>query len=427
MIENEDEAISNSLWTATANRAPSCPPLAGDAETEVAIVGGGYTGLSAALHLAERGIRATVLEAETPGWGASGRNDGQVNPNLKEDPDAIEARFGRETGERIVAFAGDTARLVFDLIARLGIECDARQAGWIQALHDDEAEARARARVEQWRRRGAPLRMLARDEAAALLGTDAYRGAMIDERGGTVHPLNYALGLADAALRAGAAIHGRSRVTRLEARGDGHCLHTAQGRLKARKVLVATNAHTGPATPALARTVVPVRSVQVATDVLPPDVRDAILPLGQSVADSRRLLVYFRKDAAGRFVIGGRGAYSGRATRTQMQALRAAATRLYPALEGIEWRYDWGGLIAMTRDHYPHLSRVAPGIMAAMGYNGRGLAAATALGKVLADWAAGAGEDELPFPVAPPRRIPFHFLRKPAVAAVVAWSRWRDG
>ena len=348
MIANEIAPIANSLWTATANPVPPCPPLNGPAETEVAIIGGGFTGLSAALHLAEAGVAATVLEAETPGWGASGRNGGQVNPGLKEDPDAVEARFGAEMGARMVRLSGDAADLVFGLIRRHGIDCAGAQTGWIQPVHDRAALSVVEKRVTQWNRRGAPLRMLSKGETADLLGTDQYLAGMIDERGGTVHPLNYALGLADAALRAGAAIHGRSRVTRLEARGDGHCLHTAQGRLKARKVLVATNAHTGPVTPALARTVVPVRSVQVATDVLPPDVRDAILPLGQSVADSRRLLVYFRKDAAGRFVIGGRGAYSGRATRVQMQALRAAATRLYPALEGIEWRYDWGGLIAMA-------------------------------------------------------------------------------
>lgn len=426
MIRNEDEVISNSLWTATANPAPSCPPLAGDAETEVAIIGGGFTGLSAAVHLAERGISVTLLEAESPGWGASGRNGGQVNPGLKEDPDTIEARFGPDMGARMVALSGGSAQLTFDLIARLGIDCAASQTGWIQPFHSDQSEATVRRRVGQWNRRGAPLRMLPREEAAALLGTDAYRGAMIDERGGNLHPLNYALGLADAALRAGAKVHGLSRVTRLESRGESHVLHTAAGRLTARKVLIGTNGYTGPATPGLARTVVPIRSIQVATDILPESARKTILPQGHSASDSRRLLLYFRKDQHGRFVMGGRGAYTSGATQIRMKALREASLRLYPELEGVEWRYAWGGFVAMTQDHYPHLSRVAPGIMSAMGYNGRGVGMATALGKVLADWASGTPEADLSFPVAPPQPIPFHFLRKPAVAAVVAWSRLRD-
>jgi glycine/D-amino acid oxidase-like deaminating enzyme len=268
--------------------------------------------------------------------------------------------------------------------------------------------------------------MLSREETAALLGTDAYRCAMIDERGGNLHPLNYALGLAGAASRAGAIIHGGSRVTRLESRGDSHVLHTEGGRLTARKVLIGTNGYSGDATPPLARTVVPIRSIQVATDILPEALQRSILPQGHSASDSRRLLLYFRKDQHGRFVMGGRGAYGESGTLSQMQALRDISLRLYPGLRGVEWRYAWGGFVAMTQDHYPHLSRVAPGVMSAMGYNGRGVGMATALGKVMADWASGTPEVELPFPVAAPQPIPFHFLRRPAVATVVAWSRLRD-
>jgi len=185
MIANEIAPIANSLWSATANPTPSCPPLAGTEETEVAIIGGGYTGLSAALHLAERGMAVTVLESETPGWGASGRNGGQVNPGLKEDPDMIERQFGAEMGGRIVRLAGGAGDLVFDLIRRHDIDCAAAQTGWIQPVHDEAATKVVQSRVEQWTRRGAPLRMLSRQETASLLGTESYLGGMIDERGGT--------------------------------------------------------------------------------------------------------------------------------------------------------------------------------------------------------------------------------------------------
>lgn len=426
MIANEIAPIANSLWSATANPTPSCPALTGTQDTEVAIIGGGFTGLSAALHLAERGVAVTVLESETPGWGASGRNGGQVNPGLKEDPDMIEAHFGTDMGGRMIKLAGDAANLVFDLIRRHKIDCAGSQTGWIQPIHDAAAQKVVQSRVEQWARRGAPLHMLSAQETARMLGTEAYLGGMIDERGGNLHPLNYALGLADAAQKAGAVLHGQSRATKLESGATGHVVHTANGKLRARKVLLCTNGYTDGLVPPLNKTVVPIRSVQVATAPLSDNIRQSILPGGHSASDSRRLLNYFRLDPQGRFVMGGRGAYDAKGIQRQMALLRKSSIELYPQLGDTEWVYAWGGFVAMTADHYPHLNRVSPTIMAALGYNGRGVAMATALGRVLADWASGTPEAQLDFPVTDPAPIPFHFLRKPAVSATVAWYGLRD-
>ena len=426
MIANEDPVIAESLWTATANPAPDCPPLDGAAECEVAVIGGGFAGLSAALHLAEAGVDVRLLEAETPGWGASGRNGGQVNPGLKAEPDEIEARFGPDLGGRMVRLAGDAADLVFDLIARHGIDCAAARPGWIQPIHDAASEKTVAARVAQWQRRGAPVDMLSARETADLLGTDAYRGAMLDRRGGNLHPLNYALGLARAAQRAGAVLHGQSRVRSLTAEGETHLLRTDRGQLRARRVLICTNGYTDATLAPLERTVVPIRSVQVATAPLSDNVRRSILPGGHSASDSRRLLLYFRLDPEGRFVMGGRGDYGRAGTLRQMQMLRAASARLYPQLGEVEWRYAWGGMVAMTADHYPHLDQLRPGVMAGIGFNGRGVAMATAMGRVLAEWASGTPRAGLDFPVTPPQPIPFHALRRPAVRATVAWYRLRD-
>ncbi len=426
MIANEAPVIANSLWSATANPSPDCPPLRGQAETEVAIVGGGFTGLSAALHLAEAGVAVTLLEAETPGWGASGRNGGQVNPGLKEDPDAIEARFGSDMGSRMVRLSGEAANLVFSLIRRHRIDCAGQQVGWIQPIHNEEARKVVEARVGQWTRRGAPLRVLSRTETADLLGTDVYLGGMMDERGGNLHPLNYALGLAWAAQGAGARLHGQSRVTGMERQGTGWRLTTAQGGVTARRVLLCTNGYTDGLAPGLARTVVPIRSIQVATAPLSDNIRRSILPGGHSASDSRRLLLYFRLDPEGRFVMGGRGDYSERGTRQQMDKLRRASIEMYPQLAQADWAHAWGGFVAMTADHYPHLDRVGPNAVAALGYNGRGVAMATAMGRVLADWARGTPEAELDFPVTDLRPIPFHFLRRPAVSALLNWYRLRD-
>ena len=426
MIKNEEQVISNSLWNATANDTPDYPPLSGSDEAEVVIIGAGFTGLSAALHLAEKGIRVIVVEAETSGWGASGRNGGQANPGLKEEPDTIISRFGPEMGRKVIDLSGNAGRFVFDLIERLGIDCAATKEGWIQPYHSDTSEATVRNRVEQWSRHGGGLRLLSREETAHLLGTDVYRGAMIDDRGGNLHPLNYVLGLARAAQKAGAVIYAHTRVASLHSENGAHVLQTDRGRIKAKRVLIGTNGYTGAATPVLSHSVVPIRSVQVATDILPPEIQAQILPQGNAVSDSRRLLLYFRKDQFGRFIMGGRGNYSEQGTLKQMQALREVSEKLYPALKGVEWRYSWGGFVAMTADHYPHLNMVAPGIMAAVGYNGRGVAMATVLGKLMADWASGTRPEDLPFPVTPTKPIPFYFMRKPAVMATVAWARLRD-
>ena len=426
MIENEIAPIADSLWTATANPAPLCPPLSGSSETEVAVIGGGFTGLSAALHLALAGVRVTVLEAESPGWGASGRNGGQVNPGLKEDPDTIEARCGPDMGGRIVRLVGGAPDLVFSLIKRHEIDCDAVRTGWIQPIHDQVALNVVKNRVDQWVRRGAPLRMLTGPETSELLGTAAYIGGMLDSRGGNLHPLNYALGLAHAAQRSGAVLHGGSRATRMLREGDHHVIETSQGRLTAARVLLCTNGYTDGLVAPMARTIVPIRSVQVATAPLSDNVSRSILPGGHAASDSRRLLLYFRLDRDGRFMMGGRGAYDTPGTLRQMEQLRRASVELYPQLGDATWSHAWGGNVAMTADHYPHLSRAGPGIMAALGYNGRGVAMATAMGKVLADWASGTPDIALDFPVTDARPIPLHILRKPAVTATVAWYRLRD-
>ena len=427
MIANEAPVIADSLWSATANPGPDCPPLIGEVEADVAIIGAGYTGLSAALHLAEAGRRVVVLEAESPGWGASGRSGGQVNPGLKEDPDAIEARFGAEMGGRMIAVSGGAGKSVFDLIDRHGIQCDAVRSGWIRAAHNDRGLDALKTTAAQWQARGAPVRVLQRDEIAQMIGTESYVGGLIDPRGGNLHPLNYALGLATAAQAAGANVHGQSRVRSLSPERGSYRVATVRGTVRARRVLVCTNGYSGDLIPDLARSVVPVRSVQVATAPLGANVLTTILPGRQAPSDTRRLLLYYRLDAKGRFIMGGRGAYDDAGTRRQFEALRRVSERMFPELGPVNWVHAWGGFVAVTVDHYPHLNRIDEGILAGLGYNGRGVAMATVMGRVMADWAMGRPESELDFPVTPLRPIPLHRLRRLGVSAAVAKNRLLDG
>ncbi len=426
MIQNEQTSLANSLWSATANTAPDCPPLIGDAEADVVVIGGGFTGLSAALHLAEAGRSVILIEAETPGWGASGRNGGQINPGLKEDPDAVEAHFGPVFGPRAVSTSGGAADFVASLIRKHDIDCGFSQRGWVQPVHDASAMPTITRRVDQWQKRGAPLRLLPQHEASDILGTESYLGALIDERGGQLHPLNYALGLAHAAIRAGAVLHGHTRALRIERQGAGHLVTCETGAVRAGRVLIGTNGYTDDIAPRVRRSVVPIRSIQIATNPLSDNLRRSILPYGHSASDSRRLLLYFRFDQDGRFLMGGRGDYTESGLKRQFAALRSVSETIYPQLGGVPWTYGWGGFVAMTADHYPHLSSPGDGIMSAVGYNGRGVAMATVLGKVMADWACGTPERDLDFPVTRLKPIPFHILRRPAVAATIAWSRLKD-
>lgn len=427
MIPNERPVIANSLWTATAKRMPDFPQLAGRNKTDVAVVGGGFSGLSTALHLAEAGVQVTLLEAQQPGWGASGRNGGQINVGLKDAPSVIRKKFGKEYGNRMIEMSGKAGDLVFDLIEKHDIDCNAIRPGWLRAAHTTKTLDELHNLALEWRGLGADVRPLGRDEMARLTGTDDYLGGLIDMRGGNLQPFNYAVGLADAAQELGAVIHGGSAVTKIEQTAKGHCVHTSTGSVEAPQVVLCTNAYSNKDLHAnLAKSVLPVRSVQIATKPLSDNIRKSILPELHALSDARRLLLYFRLDADGRFLMGGRGTYNDTSTRRQFERLKRITAKLYPQLADAEWDYAWGGFVALTRDHYAHLHEIAPGLKAGLGYNGRGVAIATAMGAVLAKWAQGAPNDELAFPVTTIKPLPFSFARETMVEAEILRLRLLD-
>ena len=415
-----------SLWAATAPPGPETPALRGDSRTEVAIVGAGFTGLSAALHLSAAGRAVAVIDSGEAGWGASGRNGGQVIAGLKHDPAEILARFGERQGARFVAFAGGAADFVFDLIDRHRIACQAERKGWLQAAHSPTLLPVLERRAKAWQALGAPVRFLDGAAATRELGARGYAGALLDLRGGVLQPLAYARGLARAALAAGAAIHAGTPALKLEARGNGWVLTTPQGNLSAQRVVLATNGYTGSLWPGLQQSVVPVMSYQGATAPLGDNLRRSILPEGRAASDTRRLLAYFRLDPEGRLVLGGRGKFRDSSDPADYAAVRQRLSQLFPQLGEVAWQYFWGGRVALTADHYPHLHRLAPNLYAAFGYNGRGVAMASRLGALVAEWMLGRADDELPVPVQPLRPIPLHALRRPVLSLLVGWKGMRD-
>ena len=314
------------------------PALEGDVQADVAVIGGGITGLSTALHLAEQGTRVALLEAEQPGWGASGRNGGQVNPGLKLDPDTVERDFGKDLGGRMNALAGAAPAFVFELIERHAIRCEARRNGTLRAaIHAKHAD-QVRATAEQLLRRGAPVEILQGAELEQATGTAHYRLAMLDRRGGDLNPLSYARGLLRAARAAGAAVHGGTRALALRRTAAAWMVDTAGGTVAAPQVVLATNGYTDDLWPNLRRTVIPLFGAIAATAVLPESIARGVMPSRAVLYESGTITVYYRVDAGSRLLIGGRGPQHEISATAAIPHLLAYARVLWPALAGIRGR-----------------------------------------------------------------------------------------
>lgn len=420
-------SVAGSLWSATAAPGPVLGPLTESVRADVAIIGAGYTGLSAALRLAEAGRDVVVLEAVEVGDRASGLNGGQVIPGVKHDPDTLEQMFGPVVGSRLVDTVASGPDVVFDLIRKYEIACAATRTGWIQSATSPATLATIATRAGQWRRRGADVELLSAAETARLIGSQRYVGAWIDRRGGTVQPLSYVRGLARAARGAGARIFSQSPATDLEETDREWRIQTPQGSVASRTVIVATDAYTDRIVDPLRRTMIPVPSFQVATEPIPDKLRQTILPEGQSSSDTWHLLRYFRLDATGRLVMGSRGTFADVPLAVAARHHYRAVREIFPQLEGIRYEYHWGGLVGMTRDHLPHLHEIAPGLITGLGYNGRGVAMATVMGRILADWALGVPAPELAFPVTPLAPIPMHRFNQLGARMAIQGLRAVDG
>ncbi|UMZ09741.1 FAD-binding oxidoreductase [Pseudomonas sp. MPFS] len=426
MSASEPLHLPPSLWAATAVPAEHTPALAEDSEVDVAIVGAGYTGLVTALRLAQAGARVCVLDAGEPGWGASGRNGGQVIPGLKFDPEQLLAKFGPVQGEALIDAVGSAADEVFELIKEHDIRCDATRKGWIQPAVSGAAMLTLEQRAEQWRQRGVAVELLDKAAVSRRIGSQQYLGGWVDPRAGSLHPMNYARGLARVALGLGVSIHGQSPVRQLRRQGGQWVLHTGQGaRVHASRVLLATNGYTDDLWPGLRQTVIAANSLLIATQPLAEELQRSILPGGEVCSDARRLLLYFKKDAQGRLLLGGRGPFSEPGRDADWSHLERSLLSLFPQLVGTPIEYRWSGRVALTPSFLPQLHEPEPGLSILLGYNGRGIALSTLLGKQLAACLGGSSQAFL-FPVTPIRPIPLHGLQRLYLGAGIAWYRLLD-
>jgi len=414
------------LYPLTATTPAAAPELLEDVRTEVVIVGGGYTGLSTALHLAERGRAVVLLESREPGFGAAGRNGGQINAGLKYEPEVAERALGPVFGPRLVALALQAPQFLFALVRRLGIECELDQGGTLRAGYARSHLDALRASAAQWRRRGVPIELWGPDEVAAATGTRRYLGATFNPLGGSLNPLSLARGLARAARGAGARLHASSRVVALERDGAGWRARTAHATVRAERVLIATDGYTDRLWPRLAQSAVPIYSAIVATSPLPADLAAAILPRRPVVYETGHITAYYRRDAAGRLLMGGRGLQRKATDRQDYRHLMSYAQKLWPALAQIEWTHWWNGQFAVTADFYPRFHHPSSGLYILQGYSGRGLALSTAMGAELAAVLAGAAAQSFPLPVTPIRKMRLHRFWRLGVYARVAHGRLLD-
>jgi len=415
-----------SLWSATAPSVVPTPALSESVKVDVAIVGAGYTGLSTALHLAERGVSVCVLEANEPGWGASGRNGGQVNPTLKYDPEQLVQMYGSARAEPLITTISNSADLVFKLIEKHGIDCAPVRKGWMQVSYSEKGVAGLHARADQWARRSVPVQRLDAAAVASRMGSDAFAGGWLDGRAGAIQPLAYARGLVGAALAAGVRIHGQSAVTGLQRQGAGWHLQTASGaQVTADQVVLATNGYSGNLWPGMAQSILAANSFIVATKPLTGREAESILPGQETVSTAQRLLLYFRKDSHGRLLMGGRGLFNDPTSPTDFAHLERSLALLFPQLGPLEFEYRWAGRIAITRDFMPHVHEPAPGLTLTLGCNGRGIALCTSLGQQLAGRLCD-GKAEFAYPVTALQRLPMHGLQRFYIGAGVAWYSLLD-
>jgi len=398
----QNDPRSHGLWERTAPPPPVTTPLAGEIRADIVVVGGGYTGLSTALHAARHGIDVVLLEGVEFGFGGSGRNVGLVNAGMWVMPDDLPGTLGREHGDRLLDLLGNAPRLVFELVRSYGIACELETAGTLHCAVGAKGLAEISQRAAQWSARGAAVQLLDADETAARLGSHAYAGSLLDLRAGTIQPLAYARGLAAAALGAGARLHTQSPVVKAEKTATGWRVQTDRGSVNAKWVVVATDAYTSLPWPEIRTEQVHLPYFNFATVPLSAELRRTILPERQGAWDTKEVLTSFRFDQAGRLVFGSVGALRGTGAAVHRAWAKRALAKIYPQIGDVAFEAEWYGQIGMTDNSLPRFHKLAENVIGFSGYNGRGIAPGTVFGRVLADYIAGkVDEADLPLPVTP--------------------------
>lgn len=397
------EAHAPSYYAATAHAQPERPALAGEIVADVCIIGAGFSGISAALTLAEAGFRPVVLEAKRVGWGASGRNGGQIVNGYSRDLGVIRARYGEDAARALGAMSLEGGDIIRDRIAQYGIDCDYVPGGFLAAF-----TARQMRELEHlkktWEGYGhQELEMVDAATLPEIVASELYVGGQIDHRGGHIHPLNLVLGEARAAEALGAVIHEDSPVTGIEDQGASVLVKTTAGTVRAGTVLVCGNAYLGDAVPNLTNKIMPVSTQVLTTAPLDPSLLDRLLPRNYCIEDCNYVLDYYRRTADDRLLFGGGIVYGGTDPASIEGKIRPHLEKTFPELKGVKVDFAWSGNFALTMTRVPHVGRLSKNVLFSHGDSGHGVTTTHLLGKLLGEAVQGRLERFDAF-----ARLPYH-------------------
>jgi gamma-glutamylputrescine oxidase len=423
---------AESYYAASAHAAPSHPPLAGSAECDVCVVGGGIAGCSAALHLAERGYRVVLLEDQRIGWGASGRSGAQAIYGLAAPQSKIEKLVGLADAHAIWDVTVEALDLIRELVARHRIDCDWARGHMLTAIkprHDAQLHAELEELLGRYNYQS--VRYMSRDQVGSVLATDRYLGALYDSRSGHLHSLNYTLGLAAAAERAGARIFEQTRALEFKTDSNGAAgkvhIRTAHGGVHSRQLVLCGNVYLGNTAPSLASKIMAVATYIVATEPLGAQRARALISNNAAVSDMNWVLDYFRLSADHRLLFGGRVNYSGLSSFDAPGATRARMLDVFPQLADVRIEYAWGGDVDITLNRAPHFGRLQPNVYFLQGFSGHGIALTGIAGKLVAEAIAGTAERFDVFARIPHANFPGGAaLRRPALVLAMLYYRIRD-
>lgn len=416
-----DETYPESYYAASAHAAPERPAFEGDIAAHVCIVGGGFTGLSAALELAEKGHRVVLLEGARIGWGASGRNGGQIVNGLNASLETITGRYGSDTAAFVGTVVQEGGAIIRDRVARYGIDCDLKDGNLFTVFSDKQLKE-LEVRRKLWQGHGHDnFEMLDRAGVRAHVRTDAYAGGMLDRSGGHMHPLNLALGQAAAFESLGGVIHERSTVTAIEDVAGQPVVRTARGTIRPEALILAGNAYLGHLVPELENRIMPFSTQMIATEPLG-DRGDALLPTDICVEDVRYVLDYYRLSADKRLLFGGGTVYGGTDPADIRAKILPALEKIFPDLKGVGVDFAWSGNCAISFSRVPQLGRLGNRTYFAQGYSGHGVVGSHLFGRILGEAVHG---DRSRFDVfAEVPWLPFPGGRRFAVPYSVVGSWW---
>lgn len=417
----------DSYYAATAPFAPEHPGLEGATDCDVCVIGGGFTGLTAALELAERGFDVVLIETERIGWGASGRNGGQIVTAYASEMPVIERAVSRDDARRLWTLGEEAKAILKDRVARYAIACDLKWS-YLFAANRERHMRELALIAESWSRDYGygGLRLVMRNELAQMLGSGAYRGALFDPGGGHLHPLNYALGLARAAAAAGVRMHEGTRAVAVE-HGARPSVRITAGEVRARWLALCCNAFVGALCPGFRRSVAPVATYIAATEPLGAERATALIPSGAAVSDMNHVLDYYRLSADDRLLFGGRASRSRLAPERMERPMRRRMLDVFPQLADVRFDYLWGGHVAITTTRMPQFGRIGATTYFAHGFSGHGVALTGLAGRLIAEVITGTAErfdlmgrlPQRPFPGGP-------LLRAPLLSFALLYYRLRD-